>query len=133
AGWRERSVTGSAAREIETLTLLEKRLPDTPYEIHHGVHRTNVDHGLSAYGDIDFIIVAPNGRLLLIEQIAGFLNESKDGLVKNYQGKPRKIRHQILHTIEGFAKRYQGELSIDYLLYCPDYIVKDPQQAGIDP
>ena len=133
AGWREMSVTGSAAREIETLTLLEKRLSDTPYEIYHGVHWTNVEHGFSAYGDIDFIIVAPNGRLLLIEQIAGFLNESKDGLVKNYQGKPRKIRHQILHTIEGFAKRYQGELSIDYLLYCPDYIVRDQPLAGIDP
>ncbi|MFC0253527.1 ATP-binding domain-containing protein [Massilia consociata] len=133
AGWREMSVTGSAAREIETLTLLEKRLSDAPYEIYHGVHWTNVEHGFSAYGDIDFIILAPNGRLLLIEQIAGFLNETKDGLVKNYQGKPRRIRHQILHTIEGFSKRYQGELSIDYLLYCPDYIVKDPQQAGIDP
>ncbi|UVW28583.1 ATP-dependent helicase [Massilia sp. H6] len=133
AGWREMSVTGSAVREIETLTLLDKRLSDAPYEIYHGVHWTNVEHGFSAYGDIDFIIVAPNGRVLLIEQIAGFLNESKDGLVKNYQGKPRKIRHQILHTIEGFSKRYQGELSIDYLLYCPDYIVRDPQQAGIDP
>ncbi|MGI4717027.1 MAG: ATP-binding domain-containing protein [Janthinobacterium lividum] len=133
AGWREMSVTGAAAREIETLTLLEKRLSDTPYEIYHGVHWTNVEHGFSAYGDIDFIVLAPNGRLLLIEQIAGFLNETKDGLVKNYQGKPRRIRHQILHTIEGFSRRYQGQLSIDYLLYCPDYIVKDPQQAGIDP
>ena len=133
AGWREMSVTGAAAREIETLTLLEKRLSDTPYEIYHGVHWTNVEHGFSAYGDIDFIILAPNGRLLLIEQIAGFLNETRDGLVKNYQGKPRRIRHQILHTIEGFSRRYQGELSIDYLLYCPDYIVKDPVQAGIDP
>ena len=133
AGWREMSVTGSAAREIETLTLLDKRLSDAPYEIYHGVHWTNVEHGFSAYGDIDFILVAPNGRVLLIEQIAGFLNESKDGLVKNYQGKPRKIRHQILQSIEGFSKRFQGELSIDYLLYCPDYIVRDPQQAGIDP
>lgn len=133
AGWREMSVTGSAAREIETLTLLDKRLSDAPYEIYHGVHWTNVERGFSAYGDIDFIIVAPNGRVLLIEQIAGFLNESEDGLVKNYQGKPRKIRHQILQSIEGFSKRYQGELSIDYLLYCPDYIVRDPQQAGIDP
>jgi len=133
AGWREMSVTGAAVREIETLSLLEKRLSDTPYEIYHGVHWTNVEHGFSAYGEIDFIILAPNGRLLLIEQIAGFLNESKDGLVKNYQGKPRKIHQQILHTIEGFAKRFPGQLSIDYLLYCPDYIVKDPVQAGIDP
>ena len=33
AGWREMSVTGFAAREIETLTLLDKRLSDAPYEI----------------------------------------------------------------------------------------------------
>ena len=133
AGWREMSVTGSAAREIETLAFLEQRLSDTPYVIYHGVHWTNVEQGFSVYGDVDFIILAPNGRMLLIEQVAGFLNETRDGMVKNYQGKPRKIHNQILHTIEGLTRRYQGELSIDYLLYCPDYIVRDPQLAGIDP
>jgi len=132
AGWREMSVTGAAAREIETLALLDKRFTDTPYTIYHGVHWTNVEQGYSVYGDVDFIVVAPNGRMLLIEQVAGFLNETRDGLVKNYQGKPRKIRTQILHTIEGLTRRYQGELSIDYLLYCPDYIVRDPHLAGID-
>lgn len=127
------SVTGAAAREIETLATLEQRLADAPYEIYHGVHWTNVEQGYSVYGDIDFIVVAPNGRMLVIEQVAGFLNETRDGLVKAYQGKPRKIRNQILSTIEGLSKRYQGALSIDYLLYCPDYIVRDQQLAGIDP
>ena len=42
-GWREMSVTGSAAREIETLAFLEQRLSDTPYVIYHGVHWTNVE------------------------------------------------------------------------------------------
>ncbi len=133
AGWREMSVTGAAAREIETLAYLDQRLSDAPYHIYHGVHWTNVEQGYSVYGDIDFIVVAPNGRMLVIEQVAGFLTETKDGLVKNYLGKPRKIRNQILSTIEGLTKRYQGELSIDYLLYCPDYIVRDQQLAGIDP
>lgn len=133
AGWREMSVTGAAAREIETLAYLDQRLADAPYSIYHGVHWTNVEQGYSVYGDIDFIIVAPSGRMLVIEQVAGFLNETKEGLVKNYHGKPRKIRNQILSTIEGLTKRYSGELSIDYLLYCPDYIVRDQQLAGIDP
>ena len=133
AGWREMSVTGNAAREIETLALLEQRLSDTPYHVYHGVHWTNVEAGFSVYGDVDFIVVAPNGRLLLIEQVAGFLNETRDGLLKNFQGKPRKIHAHILHTIEGLTRRYQGELSIDYLLYCPDYTVRDPNLAGIDP
>ncbi|NML60656.1 ATP-binding domain-containing protein [Massilia sp. RP-1-19] len=132
-GWREMSITGTAAREIETLSYLDEQLADAPYSIYHGVHWTNVEQGFSAYGEIDFIIVAPNGRVLLIEQKAGFLTETPEGLVKSYQGKPRKIRNQILRTIEGLVKRFGGELSIDYLLYCPDYTVRDPHLAGIDP
>jgi hypothetical protein len=132
-GWREMSVTGTAAREIETLAYLEASLADAPYSIYHGVHWTNVEKGFSAYGEIDFIIVAPSGRVLLIEQKSGFLTETPDGLVKSYHGKPRNIRTQLLRTIEGLVKRFGSELSIDYLLYCPDYIVRDPQLAGIDP
>ncbi|MFL6674477.1 MAG: ATP-binding domain-containing protein [Massilia sp.] len=132
-GWREMSVTGTAAREIETLANLEAGLADAPYSIYHGVHWTNVEKGFSAYGEIDFVIVAPSGRVLLIEQKSGFLTETTDGLVKNYRGKPRKIRNQMLRNIDGLIKRFDGELSIDYLLYCPDYIVRDPHLAGIDP
>lgn len=138
AGWREMSVTGAAAREIETLASLEASLADTPYSIYHGVHWTNAEHGFSAYGEVDFMILAPSGRLLLIEQKAGFLTETPDGLVKNYRGKPRNIQSHILRTIDGLSRRFgeaggQNALSIDYLLYCPDYIVRDPQLAGIDP
>ena len=138
AGWREMSVTGAAAREIETLASLEASLADTPYSIYHGVHWTNAEHGFSAYGEVDFMILAPSGRLLLIEQKAGFLTETPDGLVKNYRGKPRNIQSHILRTIDGLCRRFgeaggQNALSIDYLLYCPDYIVRDPQLAGIDP
>jgi hypothetical protein len=133
SGWREMSVTGTAAREIETLGYLEASLADAPYSIYHGVHWTNVEKGFSAYGEIDFIIVAPSGRVLLIEQKSGFLSETPEGLVKSFHGKPKKIRNQILHTIEGLVKRFGSEMSIDYLLYCPDYIVRDPHLAGIDP
>jgi hypothetical protein len=132
-GWREMSVTGTAAREIETLGYLDASLADAPYSIYHGVHWTNVENGFSVYGEIDFIIVAPSGRMLLIEQKPGFLTETPDGLVKSYRGKPGKIHNQILRTIEGLVKRFGSELSIDYLLYCPDYIVRDPHLAGIDP
>ena len=132
------SVTGAAAREIETLACLEVNLEDAPYSIYHGVHWTNVEHGFSAYGEIDFIVVAPNGRVLLIEQKSGFLTETADGLVKSYQGRVKNVRTQILRTIAGLVRRFgnapgASPLSIDYLLYCPDYHVRDPHLAGIDP
>jgi hypothetical protein len=135
AGWREMSVTGAAVREIETLALLEAAFIDEPYIIYHGVHWTNVEKGFSAYGEIDFIIVAPNGRMMLVEQKSGFLSETPDGLVKHYEGKAKHIHTQILRTIRGLLKRFGSHdevLSIDYLLYCPDYHVRQPQLAGID-
>ena len=133
SGWSEMSVTGLAARELDTLNDLDEALKDAPYSIYHGVHWTNVEKGFSAYGEIDFIIVAPNGRVLLIEQKSGFLTETEDGLHKSFRGKPTRVRTQITRTIDALAKRFEGDLSIDYLLYCPDYIVRDPHLAGIEP
>jgi len=92
-----------------------------------------VEKGYSVYGEIDFILVAPNGRVLLIEQKSGFLSETPDGLVRNYEGKPRKVANHILRSIKGLTERFGSELSIDYLLYCPDYTVRNPNLAGIDP
>ena len=136
AGWRELSVTGAAQREIETLTLLAAALPDA-YTVFHGVHWTNVEKAFSVYGEIDFIIVAPSGRILLIEQKSGFLTETEEGLAKKYAGmdKPKLVRNQIMRTVAALLQRFgqDGEaLSIDYLLYCPDYLVKRVEIAGID-
>src|ERR1035437_5094112 len=136
AGWREFAVTGAAAREIETLSLLAGALPDS-YCVYHGVHWTNIERGFSVYGEIDFIIVAPNGRILVIEQKSGFLDETPEGLVKNYSGKSKNVQSQIMRAIGGLMTRFgKGgnslPLSIEYLLYCPDYRVKNPQMAGID-
>jgi hypothetical protein len=136
AGWQEVDVTGAALREIETLRLLDRALADAPYTIYHGVHWTNIDHGFSAYGEIDFIIVAPSGRVLLIEQKSGFLTETPGGLVKSYQGREKNVHNQIQRTIQGLLARFgrAGQnLWIDYLLYCPDYHVKNPLAAGVHP
>ncbi len=134
-GWRELAVTGAAQREIETLALLEQALSDD-YTLFHGVHWTNVEKGWSAYGEIDFIIVAPDGRLLLIEQKSGFLTETDDGLAKRYAGldKPKLVRNQIVRAVGALKQRFgnHGEpLSVDYLLYCPDYQVRKVETAGI--
>ncbi len=132
-GWQEMSATGAAAREIETLAYLNATLAESPYHIYHGVHWTNVEKGYSVFDEVDFVIVAPNGRMLLIEQIAGFLNETPDGLVKQYAGKPRRVAQHIMRSIRVLTERFGGELSIDYVLYCPDFIVREPKLAGLDP
>jgi len=134
SGWREIAVTGAAMREIETLTLLEHALPNA-YRVLHGVHWTRIDQGFSAFGEINFIIIAPNGRVLLIEQKTGFLQETPEGLIKNYNGKPRNVHTHILRAIAQLRARFErngATLSIDYLLYCPDYRVENFAMAGIE-
>jgi hypothetical protein len=68
--------------------------------------------------------------MLLIEQKAGFLSETPEGLVKNYPGRTEHVRQQMLQMVEGLAARFNktggDRLDVDYLLYFPDYKVKNP-------
>lgn len=137
SGWREMIGPGAAQRELETLADLAARLPDD-YTIFHGVHWTKLEGGYAVYGEVDFIIVAPNARVLLIEQKSGFLEETEEGLVKNYANKKKPVAPQIARAIEGlqgrYAKGHGGQrLTLDYILYCPDYAITKPHIAGIAP
>jgi UvrD-like helicase family protein len=135
-GWRELSVSGAAAREIETLALLAAALP-ADYTVYHGVHWSCLAQGFSIYGEIDFAVVNAAGDLLLIEQKSGFLEETAEGLVKRYAGKSKSVAAQIsrsLHALQGkLLAALGGEaVRLEYLLYCPDYHVKKPGSAGLE-
>lgn len=135
SGWRELEAIGGAQREIETLAYLAEQLPDD-YTVYHGVHWTRIEKSVSTYGEVDFIVLAPSGRVLLIEQKAGFLSETEDGLVKPYAGKPKHVANQMMRNVSALINRFgkTGErLAIDYLLFCPDYLVKRPAMAGLEP
>ncbi len=135
--WRAADAGGAAARELETLALLEHALPDE-LTVFHGVHWTRVENGLAAIGEIDFAIVSPAGRVLLVEQKSGFLEETPDGLVKRYRQVTKSVRVQVDRTLGALRRRLApfvgaDPVPIEYLLYCPDYVVRDPGSAGIDP
>ncbi len=141
AGWRELRVLGHADRELETLELLSAGLPDA-LTVFHGVHWTRIERGYSVIGEIDFVVVAPSGRVLLIEQKSGFLKESPEGLIKAYGGpgggRDKKVAAQLKRTLDALTQRLApilpGEsLLIDYLLYCPDYQLRSPATAGLPP
>ncbi len=135
--WRALDAAGPAARELETLAVLAGGLPDS-LAVFHGVHWTRLDKGLAAFGEIDFVVVAPSGRVLLIEQKSGFLAETPDGLVKKYQGKEKRVATQLGRTLDALRARlapiaHDEPVAIDYLMYCPDYTVRQKGTAGIPP
>lgn len=134
-GWTELAATGAAAREIETLTLLAAALPDA-YTVYHAVHWTNLEHGFSVYGEIDFVVVNRAGDLLFIEQKSGFLEESAEGLVKGYAEKVKSVPAQLARTVAAMQVKLARRpgckgVRVDYLLYCPDYRVRQLESAGI--
>lgn len=138
AGWRELAATGAAQREIETLAQLADGLSDD-YTIFHGVHWTRIHQGRHAIvGEIDFAIVGPTGKLLLVEQKSGFLAETPGGLVKRYGQKDKQVAMQLARNVDALTNRLravcEGEpIEVDALLFCPDYTVRAPGTAGIDP
>ena len=135
--WRSVEAIGAAQREIETLAMLEKALPDI-YTIYHGVHWTRVGGSFSMFGEIDFVVVNPAGSMLLIEQKSGFLQETPEGLIKAYGQKQKSVPVQMARTADAVRKKFslvdrEAALQIEVLFYCPDYEVKQPAIAGLDP
>jgi hypothetical protein len=136
-GWQALEATGAEQREIETLAQLAQGLPDA-YTVYHGVHWTRVNQGHALVGEIDFAIVNPAGNLLLIEQKSGYLSETPEGLSKQYDKKEKRVPAQMARSADALRNRLNkyctGEKpTLDSLLYCPDYSVRQPGTAGIDP
>lgn len=136
SNWQSIKAFGAFQRELETLDRLASKLPDE-YTVFHGVHWSRVEQTHSIFGEIDFAVLTPGGRVLLIEQKAGFLDETEGGLVKHYGAAEKKVASQLNRNVQGLQGRFSqhggDKLPVDYLFYCPDYIVKRPDIAGIDP
>lgn len=134
--WKNLAATGAAVRERETLALLETALPDG-YTVYHGVHWTRLNGSFSVFGEADFVVVSPAGRVMLLELKAGFLRETPKGLVKVYLQTERNVAIQLARTVEGMHRRFTeafgaGTYCIEALLYCPDYVVKEAAIAGVE-
>jgi hypothetical protein len=135
--WKNLAAAGAAIRERETLALLEAALPDD-YTVYHGVHWTRLNQGFSVFGEADFVIVSPSGRVMIIEQKTGFLRETPKGLVKVYLQTERNVAVALARTIEGMHRRFMaafgaGTYFIEELLFCPDHTVRDAAIAGVNP
>ncbi|RQR46244.1 MULTISPECIES: ATP-binding domain-containing protein [unclassified Burkholderia] len=136
-GWDALAVSGAAQREIETLEMLRRDLPDS-YAVYHGVHWTQLHKGFAIFGEADFVVVGPSGRVLVIEQKSGLLEETPDGLAKAYGTTRKSVSVQLARTIAGMHGRFKTAFGtmryrLEELLYCPDYRVKQPEIAGVNP
>ena len=127
--------------ELATLLRLKEELSDQ-YCIFHGVHWTKIEDDAAVYGEIDFLILNPYGKILAIEQKETAIEKNKQGeLVAIYsradgKRKEKKIHSQVARNIQSlrqeFSRRYNGQsLHIDHLLYLPTARVEGELPANL--
>lgn len=123
--------------EIETLRTLQTELPRN-HTVFHSVHWTQVVNLGTRFGEIDFVVVGPDGRIIVIEQKNGRLGEVDGKLVKFYGKRRKPVGKQISRNISNLRKKYSIQnprrpgLVIDYLLYCPDHQMRSVHGVSID-
>lgn len=136
-GWRHLPGNGARGRELATLALLAEGLSDD-YSVYHGLHWTRAEGHHAVFGEIGFVVLGPDGRILLIEQQSGFLDETEAGLLRPGKRRNRDIRLDLARSADALRARLRpllgdAEPELDTLLYCPDYTVRQPGTAGLDP
>lgn len=80
-------------RELDVLDRLQQSLPDG-YEIFHSVAWQTTHHGEGRQGEIDLVVLAPSGNILLIEVKAGELKLIDGKLVKLYGNREHDVARQ---------------------------------------
>jgi hypothetical protein len=123
--------------ELETLNHLRAKLP-AEYTVFHSVHWTREERRGTAFGECHVVVVNQAGRVLVIEQKNGSLEETPGGLVKVYSDGSKSVAEQIQRTLDGLRRKFRqvhrahGGLELDYLLFCPDHHVKHVNAAALD-
>lgn len=121
--------------ELRTLDLLRHRLP-ADYAVYHSVHWSLSTSARVMFGEADFVIVNRSGEVVIIEQKAGRLEDTPEGLAKRYDGAvPKLVAPQIHRNQDALRKQFLRQtghqLTLDYLFYCPDHRLQGAVGAGL--
>lgn len=131
----ELSLSLGKTAELRTLDSLRTDLP-SEYTVFHSVHWSRDAAYQTTFGEADFIVVNQSGEVVVIEQKSGALDESADGLIKLYSDGQKNVASQIhrtLNSIRDQFKRQSGhDIGLDYLIYCPDYRLRDLNAVGLN-
>lgn len=114
--------------ERQTLEYLEEALPDS-WTVFSSVLWARSHAHNTRFGELDFCVVSPSGHLVVIEQKSGGLIVRDGNIYKRYGITEKDAGKQILRSISAFKeiwqKQHKGQtVAIDYLLYLPDYHLK---------
>lgn len=114
-------------RELDVLERLEASLPDG-YAVFHSVPWQTVYKGQDHFGEIDLIVLAPTGNMLLMEVKAGGLELVDGNLIKLYGRDRCDVAQQSKVQHAAMVNRLQQAGLHAYVTSCvvlPDFAVQE--------
>lgn len=117
-------------RERDILKLLEDGLPDN-FDVFHSVDWSSSHAGEQSFGELDAVVVAPCGHLVLLEVKAGDVATVDQRLVKCYNTsqdvKHKDVGHQAHRQHSAMLERLKSAglhaVHVDHLLVLADQII----------
>ena len=120
-------------RELDVLERLRDSLPDG-YEIFHSVDWHSVHGGMDQHGEIDLVVLGPNGNILLIEVKAGNVILRDGGVFKLYRNHESDVGRQTRVQFGAMVSRLKAAQLHAYVTNClvlPDYRIGNAEVVAI--
>ena len=124
---------GGLFRELDVLERLRSGLPDG-YEIFHEVNWHSIHEGIDRHGEVDIVVLSPDGNVLLMEVKAGQILLREGGIFKRYGQQEKDVARQCRVQYAGMVARLKQAGLHPYLTNClvlPDYQVPVGQVVSI--
>lgn len=121
------------ARELAVLEDLRTCLPEA-FEVFHSVGWHSLVDGRDRHGEIDLVVLAPTGNILLIEVKAGNVILREGEILKLYQGGEHDVGRQTRVQYSAMVNRLSGaglHAHVTNCLLIPDFRVGDSQSIAI--
>ena len=123
-------MSSGAYREHLILKILDQGLPDG-FDVFHNVNWSSLHHGNQTFGELDAVVLAPSGHMILLEVKAGDVDFTGNTAVKVYNNRGREHVKDVGRQTRRQHGAILGRLSdegfygvhVSQLLVLPDHTV----------
>lgn len=114
-------------RELDTLDRLQQSLPDN-YEVFHSINWFTTRNSQDQHGEIDVVVMSPEGNLLLMEIKAGDVILRNGEIFKTYNESESNVSRQCKFQYSAIINRLSDAKLHPFVTNClvlPDYKIHD--------
>ena len=119
-------------RELDVMERLKQSIPDS-YEVFHSVSWFSVHNSHDHHGEIDVVVMSPEGNLLLVEVKAGDVILRDDEIYKLYNGSESNVSRQCNMQYSSMVRRLTDAKLRTFVTNClvlPDYKIEGVNLIG---